>query len=104
MPTVQGVLRRGMTVEALKEFVMTQGASKNTNLMGWRNLHQILQKFIEIESKSTKFYKILLFCDPNLGWDKIWAINKQKIDPVVPRYSCVDSKAVVKLTKNLKKH
>eukprot|EP00400_MALV-I_sp_L67-5_P000042 gene42-701_t len=62
MPTIQGVLRRGMTVDALKEFVMTQGASKNTNLM---------------------------------EWDKIWAINKQKMDPVVPRYSVVDSSNVV---------
>ena len=30
MPTVRGVLRRGLTVEALKEFVMTMGASRNS--------------------------------------------------------------------------
>jgi len=65
-PTVQGVLRRGMTVEGLAEFVMTQGMSKATNLM---------------------------------EWDKIWAINKQKIDPVVPRYTAVgkDDAVVLKL-------
>jgi len=55
-PTVQGVLRRGMTVPGLHEFVMTQGMSKATNLM---------------------------------EWDKIWAINRQKLDPVVPRYASV---------------
>ncbi len=60
-PTIQAVTRRGITVEALLEFVLTQGASKNANLM---------------------------------EWDKIWAINKSKIDPVVPRYAAVDSTAV----------
>merc|ERR1719506_772703 len=63
-PTVQGIMRRGMTVEGLLEFVMTQGASKATNLM---------------------------------AWDKIWAINKQKIDPVIPRYAAVEESEAVKL-------
>jgi len=65
MPTVRGVLRRGLTVEALKEFVMTQGASRNTNSM---------------------------------SWDKIWAINKQRIDPVVPRFCAMEKKGLVKVT------
>ena len=64
-PTVQGVLRRGMTVEGLTKFVMTQGMSKATNLM---------------------------------EWDKIWAINKQEIDPVVPRYVAVAKDDAVVLT------
>ena len=48
-PTVKGVMRRGMTVQGLKDFVLTQGGSKNVNLM---------------------------------EWDKIWAFNRQKIDPL----------------------
>lgn len=53
-------------MEGLMEFMMTQGASKATNLM---------------------------------EWDKIWAINKQKIDPIIPRYAAVGKDAVVfKLT------
>jgi len=56
-PTVQGIMRKGMTVEALKEFMLEQGPTQNNNL------HQ---------------------------WDKIWAINKKVIDPIAPRYVCVN--------------
>merc|ERR1712151_836238 len=58
-------MRRGMTGEGLKEFVLTQGMSKATNLM---------------------------------EWDKIWAINKQKLDPIVPRYAAVAKSDAVLLT------
>ena len=34
-PTVAGILRRGMTVAGLKKFILSMGASKNTNLMSW---------------------------------------------------------------------
>lgn len=53
-----------MTVDALKDFVMTQGMSKATNLM---------------------------------EWDKIWAINKQKIDPIIPRFAAVGKRDSVLL-------
>lgn len=63
-PTVQGIMRRGMTVNALKEFMLEQGPSRNTNLM---------------------------------EWDKIWALNKGVIDPVVPRYSAISKATASKL-------
>ena len=34
-PTVAGILRRGMTVSGLKSFILSMGASRNTNLMEW---------------------------------------------------------------------
>ena len=34
-PTVQGILRRGILVQTLKDFMLAQGPSKNTNLMEW---------------------------------------------------------------------
>jgi len=51
-----GILRRGMTVEALKEFIISQEASKTIVLM---------------------------------DMEKLWAINKKIIDPIVPRYTAV---------------
>lgn len=35
MPTVRGVLRRGMTVEGLKEFIIAQGSSRSVVFMEW---------------------------------------------------------------------
>ena len=55
-PTFQGIMRRGVTVEALKNFMLEQGPSKNTNLM---------------------------------EWDKLWAMNKDIIDPTTPRYTAI---------------
>jgi len=66
MPTVRGILRRGMTVKGLREYIYSQGSSINDSLQ---------------------------------EWDKIWALNKQIIDPVIPRYTAIASeeKAYCKL-------
>lgn len=53
-----------MTVEALTEFMLAQGPSKNTNLM---------------------------------EWDKLWAINKQIIDPVCGRYTAISTIKICKV-------
>merc|ERR1712100_652161 len=57
-PTIQGVIRRGLTLDALREFVISQGSSKSANLM---------------------------------HMDKLWAINKKVLDPIVPRHTAVDA-------------
>ncbi|KAI8547815.1 hypothetical protein RHMOL_Rhmol07G0225100 [Rhododendron molle] len=46
-PTVQGIVRRGLTIEALIQFVVYQGASKNLNLMEWDKLWTINKKEID---------------------------------------------------------
>lgn len=58
-------MRRGMTAEALKTFMLEQGPSRNT---------------------------------VNMEWDKIWAVNKQILDPVVPRFTAIGKATAVKLT------
>jgi len=65
MPTVRGILRKGMTVQGLREYIYQQGASRNESLQ---------------------------------EWDKIWALNKQLIDPVVPRYTAILRDAHCNLT------
>lgn len=34
-PTVRGILRRGMTVEGLKQFIVAQGSSRSVVMMSW---------------------------------------------------------------------
>lgn len=63
-PTVQGIMRKGMTVNALKDFMLDQGPSRNTTLM---------------------------------EWDKLWAVNKDLIDPVCPRYTAINKATACKL-------
>lgn len=64
MPTVQGILRRGLTVEGLKQFIITQGSSRSIVFM---------------------------------EWDKIWAINKKHLDPIVPRFTAIEEKDAVEV-------
>jgi len=63
-PTLQGLQRRGLTIEALRNFILTIGDSK----------------------------KLV-----NMDMLKLWAMNKQVIDPIIPRYTCIRSENVVTL-------
>lgn len=47
MPTVRGVLRRGLTMPALRQFMLKQGPSRNTVIMDWTILWALNQKIIE---------------------------------------------------------
>ncbi|GFO21484.1 bifunctional glutamate/proline--tRNA ligase [Plakobranchus ocellatus] len=46
-PTVRGVLRRGMTVEGLKQFIITQGSSRSVNMMEWDKIWAYNKKVID---------------------------------------------------------
>lgn len=57
-PTVRGILRRGMTVEALKQFIIAQGSSRSVVQMDWDKIWAINKKFIdEISPRHTSFVK-----------------------------------------------
>ena len=49
-PTVRGVLRRGLTVRALREFILSQGASKNVTLQEFDKLWAINRAIIDPEA------------------------------------------------------
>merc|ERR1712226_1404282 len=46
-PTVRGVLRRGMTVEGLKEFIISQGSSRSIVMMEWDKIWAVNKKVID---------------------------------------------------------
>ncbi|KAK8209139.1 glutamate--tRNA ligase [Zalaria obscura] len=47
MPTVRGIRRRGMTIEALQEFILKQGPSKSITLMDWSSFWATNKKYID---------------------------------------------------------
>merc|ERR1712137_539068 len=46
-PTIQGVIRRGIQLEALREFVISQGSSKSANLMDMNKLWAVNKKVLD---------------------------------------------------------
>jgi len=64
-PTIQGLMRRGLTVEALEKFILEQGASKNLN---------------------------------NMDMNKLWAVNREILDPIVPRFTAISKENIVPVT------
>ncbi|CAF5174902.1 unnamed protein product, partial [Rotaria magnacalcarata] len=47
LPTVRGILRRGMTIEGLRQFIIAQGSSKSVVLMDWDKIWAINKKQID---------------------------------------------------------
>ncbi|RVE44606.1 hypothetical protein evm_010744 [Chilo suppressalis] len=47
MPTVRGVMRRGMTVEGLRQFIQAQGSSRSVVFMEWDKIWAINKKVID---------------------------------------------------------
>ena len=64
-PTVQGIMRRGLILPTLIEFMLDQGPSKNNNMM---------------------------------EWDKIWAINKNYLELIAGKYTCVSTEKTCTVT------
>lgn len=47
LPTVRGILRRGLTVAALREFMLKQGPSRNIVTMDWTTIWAINKKVLD---------------------------------------------------------
>ncbi|KAF7561803.1 hypothetical protein G7046_g2356 [Stylonectria norvegica] len=47
LPTVRGILRRGLTVPALREFMLRQGPSRNIVTMDWTTIWAINKKMLD---------------------------------------------------------
>ncbi|CAK9815538.1 Bifunctional glutamate/proline--tRNA ligase [Anthophora quadrimaculata] len=64
-PTVRGILRRGMTVEGLKQFIIAQGSSRSVVFMEWDKIWAFNKKVIDpIATRYTALdcNKLVLVC------------------------------------------
>lgn len=52
MPTVRGVLRRGMTVQGLKEFIIAQGSSRSVVFMEWDKIWAFNKKVLVLKNSN----------------------------------------------------
>nr|KAJ3422561.1 hypothetical protein HK105_007543 [Polyrhizophydium stewartii] len=46
-PTVRGILRRGMTIQALRQYILSQGASQRDLMLEWDKVWATNKKFID---------------------------------------------------------
>ena len=57
LPTVRGILRRGMTVEGLRDFIIAQGSSRSVVLMEWDKIWASNKK--QIDPVAPRFTSLL---------------------------------------------
>ncbi|XP_041970133.1 bifunctional glutamate/proline--tRNA ligase [Aricia agestis] len=101
MPTVRGVLRRGMTVEGLRQFIQAQGSSRSVVFMEWDKIWAINKKVIDpiaprytaLELKpvpvnlkgvagDSKLSVALHPKNPDIGTKTVWVSKRLLIDQV----------------------
>lgn len=47
LPTVRGVLRQGLTIEGLKQFILAQGGSRSVVMMEWDKIWAFNKKVLD---------------------------------------------------------
>ena len=91
LPTVRGVLRRGLTVDALKMFIVAQGSSRSVVFMEWDKIWAMNKKvidpiaprfttvtsdyFVEVRIKDVQVESVKADKhpkDPNVGQKTVW--------------------------------
>ena len=96
-PTVQGIVRRGLTVEALREFILLQargGALRAAAVCCSTRPVCVPQAVLPRPGATTQGASRNM---NTMTWDKLWTMNKKLIDPVCPRHTAVARDARVKV-------
>eukprot|EP00731_Ephydatia_muelleri_P022193 Em0014g784a len=92
-PTVRGVLRRGMTVAGLKQFIASQGSSRSVVTMEWDKIWACNRK-VGVVIKHVA-------CNRGGGSGQLAAgrwVADWVIDPIAPRYTALEKDCIVPLT------
>lgn len=94
-PTVQGIMRRGMTPPALCKFMLEQGPSKNTNFMEWDKLWAYNKDFVD--HKAARYTAIVNETTSKLFVDNAPEGITAKTHPLHPKaeHAALGSKSVL---------
>ncbi len=85
-PTVRGIRRRGMTIEGLKKFILSQGPSKNVILLDWTSIWAVNKKFIDpvaaryVAVFATNAVKVTLSNGPEARYEESRPRHKKNAD------------------------
>ncbi|OMJ12558.1 putative glutamate-tRNA ligase, cytoplasmic [Smittium culicis] len=87
-PTVRGIRRRGLTIEALRQYILMQGASQNQTMLEWDKLWSINKKIINptaprftaIESKDAVLVTLIGEGVPATAELRTLPLNKQNLE------------------------
>lgn len=80
---MRGILRHGMTVEALKQFIIAQGSSRSVVQMEWDKIWTINKSFIDV--KAPRHNAVLK--GHTVVVNVIDAIEESKVTPKHPKVS-----------------
>lgn len=92
-PTVQGIMRRGLTVEALKLFMLEQGPSKNTNLMEWDKLWALNAEIID--RKAPRYNAVEKTTAVRMVLENVGDEVDTKSVPLHPKNEAIGSKSII---------
>ncbi|TKR96186.1 hypothetical protein L596_010242 [Steinernema carpocapsae] len=88
LPTVRGVMRRGLTVDGLKEFIRAQGGSRSVVMMEWDKIWAFNKKVIDpvaprytaLDGSAKKLVHVLV---NDQGSNELSTVNLHPKDPSV---------------------
>ena len=99
-PTIQGILRRGMTVAALREFILQQGFSMSSNTMEWDKIWTINKRIIDpIAPRYTAITRENAVTLTLSNFDGSDAVPQVVEVPLHPKNAAVGSKAITRTSK-----
>jgi glutamyl-tRNA synthetase len=93
-PTVRGIRRRGMTVEGLRDFMVSQGPSKNVVNMDWHTIWTMNKKVIDlVAGRYTAIDKNQVVCKVK-GFPSDKGDSYEEIKPKHAKYDLGNKKVV----------
>ncbi|PVZ98157.1 hypothetical protein BB558_005848 [Smittium angustum] len=94
-PTVRGIRRRGLTIEALRQYILMQGASQNQTMLEWDKLWSLNKKIIDPTAPRYTAVDFKNFVLVNLIGDSVPSVPEYRTMPLNKKNPDVGTKQVL---------